>query len=499
MEEKIFDTLLTISNTTELLDTLENRLQSIEEFFYAPYPQQEEQRDSFERFVLFKHSLLRELDYTAIQNRSFILMLLDLSERHGVYCCIPHLVSIIQTNNISINSRMEAGLRFTYPEPKTNEELVGKLSEICELLESAYQHEEDNEIAIQITLLNFFDHVFYNTNSTYSQQLQTDFLGIQNTLSFVKGLEFLNELNCADGENAHNEIQSFIAELHQDNQSGQENLKKGFIIEDNTKYSEVIHSLPVNFKSIRQYCADHTDGNLRGRGVSMLNSEEEMFEYIKRFGRMHYAKLESAFSDPFPQHFNSKINIIDWGCGQALATMAFIEKYGDACIDRITLIEPSEIVLKRAALHCHKFAPNARIRTINKKLDDLKTDDFRVYSSIPTIHLFSNILDIDDYQPRLLQSLVDTISSPGDYFVCVSPNIDDVKTGRIVSFYNSFCDKEGFTVYHEKLSSKFGRFWMCNNSYRRKFTGHGSYHNCSSYDENGCSNKWTRVLRVFSI
>lgn len=499
MKEKIFDILSTVSNASDLLDILENRFQSVEEFFLAPYLLQEEQRDSFERFVLFKHQLIRDIDYSVIRNRSFLLMLLDLSEQHGVYSCIPHLVSIIQTNDININSRMEAGLKFTYPEPKTNEELVGKLPEICKLLESAYQHEEDNEIAIQITLLNFFDHVFYNTNSTYSQQLQTHYVNIQYTLSFVEGLEFLKELNCTDGESAHDKIQSFIAQLHHTDRLEQTNLDEDFVIEDDTEYAKVMRSLPANFKNIRQYCVSHTSGKLNGRGVSMLNSEEEMFEYIKRFGRMHYAKLESAFSAPFPQHFDNKINIIDWGCGQALATMAFIEKYGDACIDRITLIEPSEIVLKRAALHCHRFAPNARISTVNKKLDDLTIDDFLIRRSIATIHLFSNILDIDDYRPRALQSLVNTISSSGDYFLCVSPHIDDVKTERIVSFCNSFSDKEGFTVYHEKISSKIGGFWMCNNSYERVFAGHGNYFNCSSYDEDGCSNKWTRVLRVFSI
>ena len=162
MKERIFDTLLNISNASDLLNTLKSRFQSVEEYFCAPYSQQEEQRDSFERFVLFKRQLLNELDYTEIQNRSFILMLLDLSERHGVYSCIPHLVNTIQANNININSRMEAGLRFTYPQPKTNVELVRKLPEICTLLENAYQDEEDNEINIQNTILSFFYHVLYN-------------------------------------------------------------------------------------------------------------------------------------------------------------------------------------------------------------------------------------------------------------------------------------------------------------------------------------------------
>lgn len=496
---KIFDTLINISNIAELINTLDSSFQSVEEFFYASYSQQEEQRDSFERFILFKHSLLNELDYREIKNRSFILMLLDLSERHGVYSCIPHLVNIIQANDICINSRMEAGLKFTYPEPKTNEELVEKLTEICNLLETAYQHEDDSEKAIQITLLNFFDHVFYNTNPTYSQQLISDYLGIKQTLSFVEGLEFLNKLNTYNGLNTHNEIQTFIANLYNIERFNQDYSEKDFLIEKDTEYSNYIQSIPANFKSIRQYCIMHSNGNLRGRGVLMLSSEEEMFEYIKRFGRMHYAKLETAFSEPFPQQFGNNVDIIDWGCGQALATMAFIEKYGNTCVDNITLIEPSEIVLKRASLHCHRFAPNAKIRTINKKLDELKINDIRISKSNCTIHLFSNILDIDDYQPRLLMSLVGAICLPNNYFVCVSPYIDDVKTIRITSFCNYFKDRKSFTLFHDILSTKYSGFWMCNNSYRKAFLGHGNYDNCNFYDENGCQNKWTRVIKVFSI
>lgn len=499
MEENIFDILQNISNINDLLDNLANKFQIIERYYRSPYSVQEKQRDSFEGFILFKHSILNELDYTIIRNRSFILMLLDLCERHAVYSCIPHLIKIIHANDICINSRIEAGLKFTYPEPKTNTELVEKLPEICKLLETAYNQEEDNEYAIQITLLNYFDHVFYNTNSTYSSQLLVTYSDIKNSLSFINGLDFINKLNPANGEAAHNKIQSFIATLQEGNETKSEPYGDNLIIEENTEYSNALLSLPTDFKSIRKYSIKHTEGNLRGRGVAMLNTEEEMFEYIKRFGRMHYAKLESAFASPFPQTFTKKVNIIDWGCGQALATMVFIEKYGNDCIDKIVLIEPSEIVLKRAALHCKKFAPKAKIQTVNKKLNELVSDDLYINNTYSTINLFSNILDIDDYHPHILQALVYSICSHGDYFVCVSPHIDDVKTERIDSFCKFFSKSPSFTLYHDKINNKLGTFWMCNNSYKRGFVGHGSYMNCNQYNVDGCINKWTRVLKVFSV
>lgn len=57
--------------------------------------------------------------------------------------------------------------------------------------------------------------------------------------------------------------------------------------------------------------------------MKILESEEELFEYMKRFGNMHKAKLQSALEEHFPQKFSLKVNIIDWGCGQGIASMIF--------------------------------------------------------------------------------------------------------------------------------------------------------------------------------
>ena len=247
MKEKIFEALLDVTNVSDLTAYIADRIQDLDVFFHAPYSQQEEQREVFERFILFRCSIINEIDYGVLHNRSFILMLLDLCERHGAYSCVSHLVNIIQANGININSRMRAGLEFTYPEPKSNAELVKKLPVVCELLESAYQNEDDDEKALQITLLDFFDHVFYNTNSTYAQQLITDYQSIKGSLSFVKGLDFLVWLNPKDGDNAHDIIQSYIAKLHNIGEIRQKFSEEDFVIENGTDYSNYLQSINVDF------------------------------------------------------------------------------------------------------------------------------------------------------------------------------------------------------------------------------------------------------------
>ena len=178
--------------------------------------------------------------------------------------------------------------------------------------------------------------------------------------------------------------------------------------------------------------------------------------------------------------------------------MSFIEKYGDQFINSITLIEPSEIVIKRASLHCRKFAPNVRIHTICKKINDVNSNDFNLECNM-RIHLFSNILDIDDYRVNHLTNVVDSLLSNNDYFVCVSPYINDIKSAKIQSFMKHFANHKSFTIYHDKENTKQGSFWACNSNFGTKHMFHGSGYGCREYDSNGCYNKWTRVLKVFSV
>lgn len=271
-------------------------------------------------------------------------------------------------------------------------------------------------------------------------------------------------------------------------------------IEYGTNYSHEIRDVPNQFLSIRELCLRHANGTWYERPDWILYSEDEMFEYMKRYGKMHYAKLISALTQPFPLSFNQKYDIIDWGCGQALATMSFIEKYGNEYVNSITLIEPSKIVIKRAALHCRKFASKAQIYTICKNLDNITQNDFNLTCNT-RIHLLSNILDIlDIYQVEELTHLVDILLTDKNYFVCVSPYIYPDKTENLEWFMNHFQCRGSFTKYHDIESTKQGRFWACNNSFGHAYVSHGNrYGCCEFYDEEyGCEHKWTRVIKVFS-
>lgn len=162
------------------------------------------------------------------------------------------------------------------------------------------------------------------------------------------------------------------------------------------------------------------------RGIDILDSEPQMTAYIFAFGKMHQAKLNYAFDKLSDNFFEQKeINIIDYGCGQAIGTMCyadFIRKnHYSQKVKIITLIEPSEICLKRAALHTSVFFPDAEIKTVNKGFNDLNEKDIICSEETPTLHILSNVLDILNFDIYNFAELIKNNLKGKNQFVCVAP------------------------------------------------------------------------------
>lgn len=193
------------------------------------------------------------------------------------------------------------------------------------------------------------------------------------------------------------------------------------------------------------------------RGIDILDSEPQMTAYLFAFGKMHQAKLNYAFGK-LPQEFleQPEINIIDYGCGQALGTMCYAdflrEKGYSQKVKAITLIEPSETCLKRAALHASVFFPDAEIMTVNKKFDDLTQDDIVCNEETPTLHVLSNVLDMLNFDLDKFSTLIKDSLNGYNQFVCVGPyfNYSD-KDDRI----NAFCSLLDGNANYSKVFDKY--------------------------------------------
>ena len=236
--------------------------------------------------------------------------------------------------------------------------------------------------------------------------------------------------------------------------------------EEGTSYAHQINNLcshsfseirDISVRYIQEFDDEEKDELFEeiNHGMDVLSTNEHIHTYMYCFGLMHEAKLNKAFLE-IPKRFfkPSEIEIIDYACGQGIASLCFanfLEESGhETRIKKITLIEPSTVALSRAALICHKVCPEALIETIASEFDDLDDDQIST-TEVPRVHLLSNILDMTCYNLNHLARVINKVKNKGDLFVCVDPWYHDRnKDGRQRKLMRLLNGKE---IYHDVFNA----------------------------------------------
>lgn len=190
-------------------------------------------------------------------------------------------------------------------------------------------------------------------------------------------------------------------------------------------------------------------------GTAVLKTEEQCSAYISAYGSMHQAKIYEVLGKIKTTDFqNTDLQIIDWGCGQGLATVClfdFFNRYNVnlELVKKVVLIEPSEMALGRAKSHVNAYlCSDDRIVTIKKYLDDVSTDEISSNQPV-TLHLFSNILDIPSIDLLKLSNKIKTNLTGIHYFFCWGPL--NRGNDRIDSFWNYFNEADSvFSNVHNR-------------------------------------------------
>jgi hypothetical protein len=232
-------------------------------------------------------------------------------------------------------------------------------------------------------------------------------------------------------------------------------IKEGIV----TTPAKINYTYPPSFQNIkRKFGGSFEVYDDLKRGVAILSKEEQLAQYLYSFGNMHEAKLKKAYGALFKFldiADNKKIKILDYACGQGLATIVllnYLESNFNYCISnirKIILVEPSKIALKRAK---NLLNGSSKLRHINKEFDDVVEKDLKTDSKPIKIHLFSNILDMggDHFDIDNIANTVSKSQSGINYFVCVSA----LKKEKLDYFMSLFEGYDGF----EELSTYDGRF-----------------------------------------
>lgn len=188
-------------------------------------------------------------------------------------------------------------------------------------------------------------------------------------------------------------------------------------------------------------------------GTTIISGSDLLVHYISSYGAHHYHKLEISFSNLLKNiPDNSVIELIDYGCGQALASTIFIDYIAKTekpvRIEKITLIEPSNDAIERGEFHLNFFLQRINqtphIVLIKKLLDDVDYTELATSSNTIKIHLFSNILDVDGIDLKTLYDNIIKSQAGINFFVCVSPY--GPNKNRIVTFSQMFAGNNKHVV-----------------------------------------------------
>lgn len=194
-------------------------------------------------------------------------------------------------------------------------------------------------------------------------------------------------------------------------------------------------------------------------GVKLLENEDELAQYLCAYGKMHKEKIDSALrtiQNP-SKYFTKELIIIDWGCGQGLASVCFLDymrSLGLAPnIKKVILIEPSKVALNRAQEHLCKYLEDDRIVSVNKYINEVVDDDIAVANKL-VIHFFSNILDIPSVDINYLAGFIKQSIKAEQLFFCVGPQ--NIGASRISEFARLFeiKDEDLIEEHSGKLSGR---------------------------------------------
>ncbi len=210
-------------------------------------------------------------------------------------------------------------------------------------------------------------------------------------------------------------------------------LNEGLAVEAKEKQIEENRKLQLNLAPLP----------LLNRGLKIIETELELISYFYVYSLIHAKKLRFLF-EQYMHDINEElvinqtpnITIIDWGCGQGIGSQLLMETLLDTSkfhvkqfhVKQIVCIEPSDLALNRAVLHLSHFSElrsiDLKIQAFCLKLDEIQVDiiekikideidEERNSMCHRYIHIFSNILEIEDYDQDHLSSLIKSKSLHG--------------------------------------------------------------------------------------
>lgn len=202
-------------------------------------------------------------------------------------------------------------------------------------------------------------------------------------------------------------------------------------------YQELAHYFANNKRDNLTYGEFN---NRTARATQPLKCVKEALFYTVAYAWPHYLTMRHQIESALKLKEGAKdvrLQVIDYGCGQGIATIALIESLVASGLPKesqidLVLIEPSFVCLQIAQFLCARLA---NIHGINMiiQTQPCALKDARLPKMSPdgdTIHLMSNILDVREVQSNLESVVGDMSLIPGKHYLfAASPSYSDTEFG----------------------------------------------------------------------
>ena len=463
------------STNTQLENFINSNFQDIYDFLYnQTQVDLYEYKKELKQYLRQAKTQITSLNCSNKINGDFIALIVEACEKLHLYMEFNLFYNYLFKCGYKLGYRLEATHYYYCGGIKKFEYFYQRIFFTLELLEKAYINDGETQEKLTATFINFYLNIFYD----FGERKKESILKLKNDILLKykkKEYHFLDKelVNTIFSINIDNYRKAYDDSIQIINSYLYKNglitcIVEDFIEIEDSEYSKKLYQISnPTFKKLQQISKNYIMGignpdSLHyqlNQGVTIIEEQDLLYKYLFSYGKMHKAKLYSSFDKVISRLNNQTINIIDWGCGQALATSLLIdyikEKNLKIKLSNITLIEPSQLALSRGLLHIDILKENPiEMRAINKDIDSLEHSDLVIDNSYITLHLFSNILDVEFF--KLDRNFLEKISNSQNglnYFICVSPNINDKRNARLDMFYRYFSDNFNTELISDRDSS----------------------------------------------
>jgi hypothetical protein len=429
-----------------------------------------EERRYFYDLIASFQSKFQKMNFNE-DNIKFIYLLLEISQRLGHRSNFLYLYKIIKQTKQSPGSRIEAAAKY-YAFGKNSEELLSDFNEIHDYLQISLIEEHDSEKLIYTCFFNYYVYLvthFSFFNPTIIDQLKYKIqVVLENIPESFLHHPIIKRMLSIETDNTEEAIKLLNFELKNFStfEYKDKNEQQGDEIENATEYTEAINIAEnINYDSFltiskRLYNKNKSDDIWQSlnRGIAILENEIQLLGYIHSYGEMHKEKMKTAISFFKNIDTKSKIIIYDWGCGQGLGSICLCDELKNKNllhnIDKIILIEPSSLAIKRAGFNLSKYTSKMNLKLFNTNLNNFLKYTNYDHENIK-IHIFSNILDIEDFSIKQLISFLSNNFTGLNYFICTSPKLPPPKDFRFHFFIDQFKKYPSFELLGSVSQGKY--------------------------------------------